>query len=93
MKSIHLGNLDRPHSNNNNNNGNADDDNANEDVVAGKKRKNTESGNNDGAADNDDDDDDGERTFEITRWVPVPQERADRMEQRKYLADRRPGMG
>ena len=33
-----------------------------------------------------------DRTFEVRRWVAVPAEKADKMTEPKYLADRRPGM-
>ena len=34
-----------------------------------------------------------ERTIEVKKWVQVPLDKADKMPEPKYLADRRPGMG
>ena len=34
-----------------------------------------------------------ERTIEVKKWVQVPIDKADKMPEPKYLADRRPGMG
>ena len=33
-----------------------------------------------------------DRTFEVRKWVAVPADKADKMTEPKYLADRRPGM-
>ena len=90
LKSRHLMNVDLDQEADEGDDDDAEDDSADEDVgmtgtakngnpAVGKKRK-LATGLE-------------ERTIEVKKWVQVPLDKADKMAEPKYLADRRPGMG